>query len=151
MSLLQRIDEDIIKALKGGDRDTANTLRGLKSDAKYYQIEKRLEKLSDEDMLGVLSSAAKRRRDSIEQFAAGNREDLVKKETQELEIIKTYLPEQMPVEKLEEIIKETMSSIGASSPADMGNLMKAVIPQVKGKIDGKIVKDTVMRLLTSKQ
>lgn len=151
MSLLQRIDEDIIKALKGGDRDAANTLRGLKSDAKYYQIEKRLEKLSDEDMIGVLSSAAKRRRDSIEQFAAGNREDLVKKETHELEIIKTYLPEPMPVEKLEEIIRAAMSGTGASSPADMGNLMKVIMPQVKGKVDGKLVKDTVLRLLSSQR
>jgi len=148
MSLLKQIDQDLIKALKGGDREAATTLRGLKSDMKYYQIEKKLKELTDEEILVVLSSAAKRRKDSIEQFQSGGRDDLVAKETRELEVIKVYLPEEMPEAEVEALVKEAIAESGAASQADLGKVMKILMPKVKGKADGKLVNQIVKRLLS---
>lgn len=150
MSLLERIDKDLIKALKGGDKIVVLNLRGLKSDIKYFQINNTLDKLTDEDVTAVLSSAAKRRRDSIEQFKKGNRADLVEKESRELEIIQTYLPQPMTAEEIEALAAEAIAETEASGPSDMGKIMKALMPKVKGLADGKAVKDVVMRLLTAK-
>jgi len=147
MSLLERIDQDLIKALKSRDQHAADTLRGLKSDIRYYQIDKRIEKVEDNDIIVVLSSAAKRRRDSIEQFGQGGRADLVARETRELEIIKGYLPEQLSEEEILSLVKETIDETGAASPADVGKVMKALMPKVKGRADGKLVKDIVGRTL----
>lgn len=148
MSLLKQIDQDLVKALKSGDRLGADTLRGLKSDIKYFQLEKRLDEVSDDDIIGVLSSSAKRRRDSIEQFAAGGRQDLVDKETRELEIIQKYLPQQLSEADVETIVKEAIEETGAQSPADMGKVMKIVMPKVKGRADGKLVQTIVTRTLS---
>jgi uncharacterized protein YqeY len=149
MSLLKKIDEDLIKALKGGDKDKVTTLRGLKSDVKYRQIEKRPDKLTDDDIIGVLSSAAKRRRDSIEQFESGGRDDLVARETRELEIIKKYLPRELSPGEIESLAREAITEAEASVPSDIGRVMKIIMPKVKGKADGKIIKETVTRLLSS--
>jgi uncharacterized protein YqeY len=148
MSLLERINEDLIKALKSGDRLAADTLRGLKSDVKYYQIEKRLKDVSDDDVAVVLSSAVKRRRDSIEQFAAGHRDDLVAKETRELEMIKSYLPKELTEEEITALVTQSMAETGASSSGDIGKVMKVLMPKVRGKADGKLVKDIVTRMLS---
>jgi len=148
MSLLEQIDKDLIKALKGGDRMAAETLRGLKSDIKYYQIEKKLEDLSDDDITAVLTSAAKRRKDSIEQFKAGGRDDLVEKETRELEIIKEYLPEEMSEEEVEKMVRQAVEETGASDISELGQVMKVLMPRVKGKADGKLVSQIVRRVLS---
>jgi len=148
MSLLKQIDQDLVKALKSGDRLAADTLRGLKSDIKYFQLEKRVDELSDEDIIGVISSAAKRRRDSIEQFKAGGRQDLVDKESRELEIVQQYLPQQLSEDDVEKIVKEAVEETGAQSPSDMGKVMKVVMPKVKGRADGKLVQKIVTRSLS---
>lgn len=149
MSLLKQIDQDLIKALKNRDSVATDTLRGLKSDIKYYQIEKRLDKITDEDVTAVLSSAAKRRRDSIEQFQAGGRDDLVSRESRELDIIKTYLPEAMSEEEIESAVRDAIAEAGAASPADLGKVMKILMPNVRGRADGKLVNEIVRRLLGS--
>jgi uncharacterized protein YqeY len=138
MSLLKKIDEDLIKALKAGDKAGATVLRGLKSDIKYKQIEKG-EELTDDDVIGVLSTAAKKRRESIEQFRSGNRADLADKESSELEIITGYLPEQLTENELREMIRASIEATGADSPAKLGLVMKDLMPKVKGKADGKLV------------
>lgn len=147
MSLLKRIDEDLIKALKKHESDKVTLFRGLKSDIKYKQIDKG-EELTDDEVGAVLTFAAKRRRDSIEQFQAGGRQDLVDKETAELEIIKVYLPEQLSEDKLRELIGKAIEKTGADSPAKMGLIMKEVMPEVKGKADGKIVNKIAVELLS---
>jgi uncharacterized protein YqeY len=149
MSLLERINDDLIKALKGGDKAAALTLRGLKSDFKYYQIDKRLEELTDPDVIAVMTTAAKKHRDSIEQFQAGGRADLVAKETRELEIILQYLPPPMTAEEIDAIVKEAIAETGAVAPGDMGKVMKVVVPRLQGKADGKVIKEAVLRLLAS--
>ncbi len=147
MSLLKRIDEDLIKALKNHESDKVTMFRGLKSDIKYKQIDKG-EELTDEEVTAVLAFNAKKRRDSIEQFQAGGRQDLVDKETAELEVIKEYLPEQLSDEKLREIIARAIEKTGADSPAKMGLIMKEVMPEIKGKADGKIVNKIAAELLS---
>lgn len=147
MSLLKRIDEDLIKALKNHEGDKVTLFRGLKSDIKYKQIDKG-EELTDDEVSAVLTSNAKQRRDSIEQFKAGGRQDLVDKETAELEVIKNYLPKQLSEDKLREIIGRAIEKTGADSPAKMGLIMKEVMPEVKGKADGKIVNKIAAEMLS---
>jgi hypothetical protein len=124
-------------------------LRGLKSDLKYRQIDKG-DELSEEDAIGVLSSAAKRRRESIEQFQKGGREDLVRKEQFELDLITSYLPQQLSEEKLCEIIREAIAETGADSPQKLGLVMKIVMPKIKGQADGKMVNKLAMDMLAKK-
>lgn len=149
MSLLKQIDETLVTAMKSGDKDTTGTLRFIKSDLKYYQIDNKLDKLTDEDVIAVLTSAAKRRRDSIEQFKAGGRDDLVAKETKELELIQKWLPEMMSEEDIESLAKVAIAEAGATSAAELGKVMQVLMPKVKGKADGKIVNQVVRKLLIS--
>jgi uncharacterized protein len=150
MSLLKRIEEEMIKALKSGDSLAVNTLRGLKSEAKYAQIEKKAAEMTDELVTAVIATAAKKRRDSIEQFKAAGRQDLVDKESKELEIILTYLPQQMSADEIETIVKEVIAEVGAAGPSDLGKVMKVLMPKTRGKADGKLVSETVGRLLAGK-
>lgn len=147
MSLLNKIDEDLIKALKAGDKAMTTLLRGLKSDISYRRIEKR-EDLADDDVIAVLNSAAKKRRESIEQFQTGNRMDLVEKESAELEVIKTYLPAQLSEERLRELIKNSIEETGADSPAKLGIVMKELMPRIRGRADGKLVNRLVSEMLS---
>jgi uncharacterized protein YqeY len=148
MSIIERIDKDTVTALKGGDKERVVVLRGLKSDLKYKMISLGREKEFDDQMAAeVLSSAAKKRRESIEQFQAGNRDDLVKNMQFELAIIESYLPEQMSEEKLRELIAAAISESGADSPQKLGLVMKVLMPQVKGKADGKLVNRLVSEML----
>jgi uncharacterized protein len=142
MSLLEDLNSDLIKALKLGDKVRAEVIRGLKSDIKYKEIEKK-QPLTEEDVLGVLAAAAKRRRDSIEQFQQGGRDDLVMKESGELEIITAYLPQQMSDEELQKIVDATVAETGAKAPGDMGKVMKEIMPKVKGRADGNKVRQMI--------
>jgi uncharacterized protein YqeY len=146
MSLLQQIDDDLKKALKSGDKHKATVLRGLKSDLKYKQISVR-EELSDTHILEALSAAAKKRRESIEQFTAGGRDDLVQKEQSELAIITAYLPDQLREDELRQLIKEAIEEAGADSPQQLGQVMKILMPKVKGRADGKLVNKLAAEIL----
>lgn len=148
MSLIERIDSDLKEALKTGQKERLTVLRGLKSDIKYKQIELG-QAPSDVDVIGVLTTNAKRRRESIEQFRAGGREDLATKEEFELGIIAAYLPEQMSEDRLRQIIAETISETGADSPQKMGLVMKALMPKIKGQADGKLVSRLVTEMLAN--
>ena len=152
MSLMKKIDEDLIRAMKARDTFTTTVLRGLKSDIKNAQIAggTRGEEISDEKIIEILSSAAKRRRDSIEQFTAGNRKDLADKETAELEIIQRYLPEQLSEEKVREIVSATIDEEGVESLKELGKLMKALMPKLKGKADGKLVSSLAKEMLSNR-
>jgi len=150
MSLVKQIDSNLIEALKAGDKAKVTVLRGLKSDLKYKLIDKG-EDLTDDDIIAVLSTAAKRRRESIEQFRQGNRDDLADKEQSELEIIEQYLPEQMDEAKIRQIVAEAIEETGADSPQKIGLVMKVVMPKVKGKADGKLVNRLVAQLLAEQE
>ena len=146
MSIFEQIDKDTIKALKDGDKERLTVLRGLKSDLKYKQIDSG-EELTNEKALEVLSRAAKQRRDSIEQFRQGDRDDLVQQEEYELEIITAYLPKQLSEDELRQLAEATIAELGADSPKQMGMVMKALMPKVKGKADGKMLSKLISELL----
>ncbi|MBD3257452.1 GatB/YqeY domain-containing protein [candidate division GN15 bacterium] len=148
MSIINRIDQDIKEALKAGEKDKLTVLRGLKSDFKYKQIELGKE-LTDELAMEVLSSAAKKRRESIGQYKSGNRDDLVRKEQAELAIIEQYLPQQLSEDELREIVQAAVEETGAESMKQMGQVMQAVMPKVKGRADGKLVNKLVSEILAN--
>lgn len=148
MPLLKKIEQDIIEALKAGDKLRVSVLRGLKSDIKYRQISLGSE-LKDEQTLEVVNSAAKRRRESIEQFRKGDRDDLADKESLELKIISTYLPQQLGEEELRAIILDAIKESGVDSSQKIGLLMKVLMPKVKGKADGKMVNRLAIEILAN--
>ncbi|NOY39164.1 MAG: GatB/YqeY domain-containing protein [Nitrospirae bacterium] len=145
MSILERIDSDLKVAMKSSEKIRVSTLRMVKASLKNLEIEKGA--LSDEDVIGVLSTLAKQRRESISEFEKGGRQDLADQERAELAVILNYLPEQLSEEELTGIIQETIRETGASSPKDMGRLMKSLMPRVKGRADGKLVSQKVKELL----
>ena len=142
----QRLNADLKEALKSHNELKLSVVRMLKASLKNKEIEK-MAPLSDEEIVSVLSSMAKQRRDSIEQFTAAGRSDLAEKETKELEIVRSYLPEQLSPEELDRIIYSAIRECNASSPGDMGKVMKIVAPLIKGTADGKIVSERVKELL----
>ena len=141
MSLAKRIEDDLIIVIKTRDKLATTVLRGVKSELKNAQIAKgtRGEDIRDEDAITILSSAAKKRRESIEAYTTGGRDDLVAQEKSELEIIVRYLPEQMSEDEIRAVIKSAIESLGIDSPAKLGLLMKEIMPKFKGKADGKLV------------
>ena len=145
MSILERIDSDLKVAMKSSEKIKVSTLRMVKSSLKNLEIEKG--ELSDDDVIGVLSTLAKQRRESISEFEKGGRQDLADQEREELAVILGYLPEQLSEEELTGIILETIKETGASSLKDMGRLMKSLMPRVKGRADGKLVSRKVKELL----
>ena len=148
MALFEKIDHDMIEALKAGEKDRLTVLRGLKSDLKYRRIDKG-DDLTDEETMSVLASAAKQRRDSIEQFAKGGRNDLVQQETFQLEVITSYLPKQLDKNELREVVARAIAEVEAESPQQIGAVMKVVMPQVKGVADGKMVNKLAMEILAN--
>jgi uncharacterized protein YqeY len=142
VTFLERIDDGLKRAMKAGEKDRVETLRMLKSDLKYKQIEVGRE-LSDDDILGVLSAAARKRSEAMEEYRRSGREDLREKEFIESEIIKEFLPEQISAEELEGLIDGAITETGASSPKDLGDVMKVLMPRVRGRADGKQVNAAV--------
>lgn len=149
MGLKETIAEDLKTAIKSGDKLRLETLRTLLAVLKEKEIELRGagKSLTPDDEIAVLSSAAKKRRESIEQFQAGGRTDLVKQETAELAIIQEYMPKQMSDEELRQLIEDVVQTSGASSPNDFGKVMPQVMKQAKGKADGKLVQELVKQRL----
>lgn len=148
MSLLDKLDEDLKKAMKASDRLRLSALRLVKAAVKNQQIEKR-QPLSDEDIFSVISTLAKQRKESIEQFSKAGREDMAEQERQELQILQSYMPQQLSHEAVEALILQAIQEASASSEADMGRVMKILMPRIKGVADGKQVSSRVKELLHS--
>ena len=143
-----RIVADMTAAMKSRDKLRTEVLRGLKSDLKYYEIELGRPP-EEEDCIKVLRSAQKKRRDAIALYDKGGRTELVEKETAELAIISEYLPAEMPDEELTEVIKGGIAEANASSPADMGRVMKIVMPKLAGRTEGNRVRAAVSAQLAA--
>jgi uncharacterized protein len=146
MSFLQKLDDDLKIALKASDSLKVSVLRMTKAALKNRQIEKRGD-LSEEEILAVLSTLAKQRRESIEQFSQGGREDLAEKERLELIILQSYLPEQISPEELDVIINEAIKETSAKGAKDMGKVIRLVMSRTKSAADGKMVSQRVKDLL----
>jgi hypothetical protein len=149
MSLAEILSDDLKKALKTAQKDTLSVIRMIKAAVQNKEIEKGAA-LSDEEIHGVLMTLARQRKDSIEQFSKGNRQDLVEKEASELSIIQSYLPEQLTEEEIKEIIRSMVKEIGVQGPQDMGKVMKSVMAKVKGQADGKLVSELVKKAIANK-
>jgi uncharacterized protein YqeY len=148
VGLFNQISQDLTQAMKSGDKLALGGLRMIKSDLKYKQIELGRE-LTDEDCIAVFSSSAKKRQDSIESFSKAGRDDLAANEKAEFEIIKKYLPQQLSESELEKVIGEVIADIGASTPNDLGAVMKSLMPKVKGKADGRLINEIVRKKLSA--
>jgi uncharacterized protein YqeY len=149
MSLKERFDQILKESLKSGDHTKVSTVRLLRSTIKNREIEKRGE-LTEEEILGLISSAVKQRKDSIEQFSKGGRGDLVQKETQEMEFLMSFLPQPLSLEDLEREIGDAIQSSKASGPQDVGKVMKILMPRIKGRADGSLVQNRVKERLQNR-
>ena len=149
MALRERLDEDLKSAMRARDSLRMNTIRGLKSAVKYREIEL-MKPLDDAGILGVAATEIKRRRDSVEQYRAGNRPDLADKEEAEIRLLQDYLPQQLPAAELAAKVDEVIARVGAKGPKDMGAVMKALLPDVQGRADGKVVSELVKQRLAGR-
>ncbi|MDH3252511.1 MAG: GatB/YqeY domain-containing protein [Ignavibacteria bacterium] len=143
--LKDRISEDLKRAMKAGDKIRVETLRTLRAALIEKEIEKRGSGsgMDPEDELGVLATAVKKRRESIEHFEKAGRAELVAQEGSEIEIIQEYLPEQLSETEVLAVIEEIVSSTGADTIADFGKVMPLVMKQLKGKADGRRIQELV--------
>ena len=146
MTHFEKIKEDMYAAMKSGEKEKANTLRNVISKLKDKQIEKR-EPLSDEEEIKILQTLVKQRKESIDLYEKGGRNELVAIEKQEMDIINSYLPKMMSEDAIKDIIKNVINMTGSSSMSDMGKVMPKVMQQGKGLIDGKTAQKLVSEML----
>ncbi|MBM7597923.1 uncharacterized protein YqeY [Virgibacillus halotolerans] len=147
MTLLERLNQDMKQAMRDKDKQTLNVIRMVKAAIQNESIKLGNDTLSEEEELTILSREVKQRRDSLQEFKAAGRDDLVKKLEEELEILQVYMPKQLTMEELEAIVQSTVQEVNATSKKDMGKVMSAVMPKVKGKADGSHIKEMVQRIL----
>ncbi|MDO8283275.1 MAG: GatB/YqeY domain-containing protein [Thermodesulfovibrionia bacterium] len=147
MSLSDQISSDIKSALKANDKTRLSILRMIKSAIRNKEIDNGHVVLNDDEVMAILNSFVKKGKESVEQFAQAGREELAAKEREELEIVQSYLPEQLSDDQIKEMAKEAIKETGASGAKDFGNVMKAMMVKTKGKADGKLVSALVKKLL----
>ena len=151
MSLKEQIGEDIKTAMKAKDKIRLQTVRSIKKAILEKEVELRpqgKDSLTLEQEIELLSQQAKQRRDSIEQFKNAGRDDLADKESQELEVIESYLPAQASDEEIETLVDELIAASGASTMKDLGKVMGPAMKQLKGKADGKKIQALVKSKLS---
>lgn len=147
MGLYESLENDLKAALKQSDATKLSVLRMLLAAIKTFEIDKNVKRADEADILQMIRKQMKQRKESIAQFEKGNRKDLADKELKELKILEAYMPKQLSEQELETLVKEVMAETGATSKSDMGKVMKAVTEKAKGRSDGKIVSQIVMKLL----
>jgi hypothetical protein len=154
MILKEKIQQDLKKALSGGDTISLSTLRMLsaallnKEKEKRYKLKKEQDiSLTDEEIVEVVVSEVKKRKEAIFEFEKGGRQDLVEKEKRELEVLMRYLPEQLSEEEIKKLVKEAVEKTGAKSIKDMAKVMAELMPKVKGRADGAQVSKIVKTFL----
>jgi uncharacterized protein len=148
LSLLERLNKDMIQAMKNKEKDKLTTIRMMKSSLQNEAIKLGKQELSAEEELTVLSRESKQRKDSLQEFEKAGRLDLVEKLRIELALVEQYMPEQLSEAELADIIKQSIAETGAASKADMGRVMAAIMPKVKGKADGSLVNKLVQQHLS---
>ncbi|MEK5523555.1 hypothetical protein B5V89_03185 [Heyndrickxia sporothermodurans] len=148
MGLLERLNEDMKQAMKNKEKEKLSVIRMLKASLQNEAIRLGKDQLSEEEELTILSREVKQRKDSLQEFQNAGREDLVEKIQTELTFVDIYLPEQLTEEELTKIVKETIDEVGATSKAEMGKVMSAIMPKVKGKADGSTVNNIVKQQLS---
>ncbi len=148
MTLKEKIVHDYNEALKARDERRLSALRLLRTEAKKREVSGQKKELTDVEFTEIISSLVKQRRESIRLFAEGARQDLVEKEEAELKVLLAYLPQALTPAELEELIHQVMQETQASGPKDQGKVMKAIMPRVTGRADGKAVSESVKLALS---
>jgi uncharacterized protein YqeY len=148
MSLLEQLNSDMKLMMKNREKDKLVVIRMVRASLQNEAIKLKKDSLTGDEELTVLSREIKQRKDSLHEFSKANRLDLVDKVQKEIDILDVYLPEQLSEEELQTIVKETIAETGASSKADMGKVMSAIMPKVKGKADGAVINRLVSEQLS---
>lgn len=143
MSLKEQLTNDMKEAMKNHEKDRLAVIRMVRGAIRQQEIDGQKE-LGDEDVIAVLSKEVKMRKDSLEEFKKGGREDLVEKTQAEIEVLMPYLPAQLSEEEVRELVKAAVEQTGATTGKDMGKVMGVLMPKVKGRADGKMV-NTIVR------
>jgi uncharacterized protein YqeY len=144
--LKRKLTDDLKQALKSGDKLKCSVIRLIMASIKNAEIAKQAE-LEEADILGVIAKEVKQRKESIEAFKQGDRQDLVAKEEAEMAILQDYLPEQMSRDEIITAARKVIDEVGAQGPRDKGKVMGKLIPQLKGRADGKEINEVVTELL----
>ena len=147
MSVLEKLNKDMVQAMKNRDKDRLTTVRMLKAAIQNEALKLRKQDLTPDEEVTVLSREMKQRKDSHQEFTKAGREDLIEKLNIEIAIVQEYMPQQMNEEEVKKVVQETIAETGAISKADLGKVMGALMPKVKGKADGALVNQIVRRLL----
>lgn len=147
MALQDKLSDEIKTSMLAKDADRLSALRMLKSAADYLKIDRKTDKLSDADFVSLVQKEVKKRRDSVEQFEKGGRQELADKEKKEITVLESFLPKPLSPEELEQMVKTTIREVGATSKKDMGAVMKAVQAKAAGRADGKTMSTLVGKLL----
>ncbi|MFE4812268.1 GatB/YqeY domain-containing protein [Peribacillus simplex] len=147
MSLLERLNNDMKQAMKNKEKDKLSVIRMLKASIQNEALKQRQD-LTDDEELTVLSRELKQRKDSLQEFENAGRSDLVDKVRTELVYVEAYMPEQLSEEDISKIVQQTIEEVNATSKADMGRVMGALMPKVKGKADGSLVNKLVQQHLS---
>ena len=148
MTMKTRLNDDMKQAMREKNVLKRDVIRYLRSEVRNQEIRDQKE-LDDAGVIQVLSRQAQQRRDSIEVYRDADRQDLVEKEESELSVILSYLPQQMTTEEITDLVQQVVAEVGASGPADMGKVMGAIMPQVRGKAEGREVNAIVQQTLRS--
>lgn len=154
MSLKEKLQQDLNQAVKNKNGEILSVLRLLlsailnKEKEKRYKLKKEEDTpLTDEEILEVVSSEVKKRREAIELYGKGGRPELAEKEAKEMQILNQYLPEQLSEQEIKKIVKDAVEKVGAKEQKDMGKVMAVLMPQIKGRADGSLVSKIVKELL----
>jgi len=147
MSLTNQLNADMKDAMRSKDKETLNVIRMVKASLQNESIKLSKNELSEDEELTILSRELKQRKDSLQEFSSAGRDDLVEKINNEIAILEKYMPEQLSDDELQSIVQKTIQDTGATSIKDMGKVMGALMPKVKGKADGSRVNHLVKELL----
>ncbi len=147
-TLKEKLTEDLKQALKGQDKLRRSVIRLIMAAIKNAEIARQTD-LTDPDILGIIAKEVKQRRESIEAFKQGNRLDLVAQEEAEMTVLEAYLPQQMTRDEIVVEVRRVIAEVGAQGPGDKAKVMPKIIPQLKGRADGREINDIVTELLAS--
>ncbi|TMN21001.1 GatB/YqeY domain-containing protein [Lentibacillus cibarius] len=149
MPLVEQLNEDMKQAMKNKEKDRLAVIRILKASLQNETIKLGNKNLSEDEELTVLSRELKQRKDSLQDFKSAEREDLISKLETEINVIEAYMPHQLTDEELEAVVTSTIQEVNASSKKDMGTVMNAIMPKVKGKADGARINKMVQKHLNA--
>lgn len=148
MSLLEQLNQDMKYAMKQKDKERLNVIRMIKASLQNEVIELHNSQLSEDEELTILSRELKQRNDSLQEFKSAGRNDLVEKLETEIQVLQEYMPNQLSDDELEAIVQSTIQEVNATAKSDMGKVMSAIMPKVKGKADGSKVNKLVQKHLS---